>query len=257
MYRVVDADNVSAMSRLISWICCCRYKHVTIAGPSGILPANGAKPDAYVIRGSAGQTLSQTLDVLNNDVGGQLSIIDATPLPDIATLKGSVQINADKKSITYTLNQYNGVPFVEAFRYKVRDATLDLGAVGAITSARVDISVGKYGARLLDTARHSDSVFCMSSASSAQGENFRTVNGRKSGSGFSSSSAAGGQQVWIHRTRTCNSPWLKVRHSECSQKKRDYTGLHASNAQGFPCHTAVCFACCSDALRSTALHSVQ
>jgi hypothetical protein len=97
----------------------------------------------FVISGFAGQTLTKTLDISQNDVGDELVIVDVTPLPVGAALAGKVAIAADKKSLTYTLDDYSGVAFSEAFRYRVQDPTLAPGTVGAVTGARVDIQVGE------------------------------------------------------------------------------------------------------------------
>uniref|UniRef100_A0A383WID1 Cadherin domain-containing protein n=1 Tax=Tetradesmus obliquus TaxID=3088 RepID=A0A383WID1_TETOB len=113
-----------------------------IVGPGALPPPRGAKPDQYVIPGTAGQTLTKKLEVLQNDIGNGLLIIDITPLPVGKTLTGKAQIDAGSKSITYTVQDYNGVPFAEAFRYRVTDPSLPPGTVGKVTGARVDIKVG-------------------------------------------------------------------------------------------------------------------
>jgi hypothetical protein len=114
-----------------------------LTGPGALPPTRGAKPDTFTLNAKKGDSISEVLNVLGNDVGDQLEIFDVTPLPAGSTLKGTVQISADKKSITYSLDSFDGAKFSEAFRYRVKDLSLQPGAVGALTGARVDISVGE------------------------------------------------------------------------------------------------------------------
>jgi hypothetical protein len=96
-----------------------------------------ANDDSYAIRATAGLTSSRLLTVLQNDTGsGSLTLLDIQPLPAGASAKGRAKITADKQAIEYAVD-FDGRPFVEAFRYQVRDAT------GAISSARVEVVVGK------------------------------------------------------------------------------------------------------------------
>lgn len=100
------------------------------AGPSQS-PVIAASDDSYTIRAAAGKTSSRSLFVLQNDTGsGDLILLDVTP----ATSR--VQISADKQSIEYAVD-YDGKPFIEVFRYRMRDET------GATSSARVEVSVGE------------------------------------------------------------------------------------------------------------------
>ncbi|WIA14122.1 hypothetical protein OEZ85_002666 [Tetradesmus obliquus] len=128
-YEVADASGASTKTANVE---------VTIA-PSGTTPARGAKADTFSITGSPGQILSRQLDVLANDGDkSQLTVLNpVTPLPAGATLKGVVQPAADGKSYMYTVPNYAGVAYVDSFRYRVRDL-----ASGAVTAARVDVSVG-------------------------------------------------------------------------------------------------------------------
>jgi hypothetical protein len=66
------------------------------------------------------------------------------PLPVGSTLKGTVQVSADGQRIIYTVPEYNGVPYSEAFRYRAWDKALAMGAAGAVTAARVDVTVGEW-----------------------------------------------------------------------------------------------------------------
>jgi hypothetical protein len=109
----------------------------TCTGPSQS-PVIVANDDSYTIRATAGLTSSRLLNVLQNDTGsGILTLLDVQPLPAGSSSKGRVKISADKQAIEYAVD-FDGRPFVEAFRYQVRDAT------GAISSARVEVVVGKY-----------------------------------------------------------------------------------------------------------------
>ncbi|WIA14123.1 hypothetical protein OEZ85_002667 [Tetradesmus obliquus] len=118
LYEVTDAKNsTSRMARV-----------VVNVGPSQS-PVIAASDDSYTIRAAAGKTSSRSLFVLQNDTGsGDLILLDVTP----ATSR--VQISADKQSIEYAVD-YDGKPFIEVFRYRMRDET------GATSSARVEVSV--------------------------------------------------------------------------------------------------------------------
>jgi hypothetical protein len=130
----------------IAQYCCTLALHISChanhqpllrcAGPSQS-PVIAASDDTYTIRAAAGKTTSRTLFVLQNDTGsGSLTLLDVTPAPAGSTLTGIVQISADKQAIEYAVD-YDGKPFTEAFRYRVRDET------GATSSARMEVSVGE------------------------------------------------------------------------------------------------------------------
>jgi hypothetical protein len=112
--------------------------HFVLPAPPGPSqsPVIVANDDSYTIRAVTGLT-SRLFAVLQNDTGsGSLTLLDVQPVPAGSSSKGRAEISADKQTIEYAVD-FDGKPFVEAFRYQVRDET------GATSSARVEVAVGE------------------------------------------------------------------------------------------------------------------